>query len=105
MRHSLAQSFVSMPCMHRERPACRQASPTGAMGFDEERRVADKCTYCAHRLARNEQPACVSKCPGHALSFGTAEALGAQARSQGRGVLNIDAGTRPSTFYLARTKA
>lgn len=129
-------SFMSMPCMHCEQPACRQACPTGAifkraddgvvlidqskcigcrfcawacpygaMGFDEERNVADKCTYCAHRLARGEQPACVTKCPGHALSFGKVEVLGAQARSQGRSMLNIDAGTKPSTFFLARTKA
>ena len=34
-----------------------------------------------------------------------AAVLGAQARSQGRSVLNIDAGTKPSTFYLARTRA
>ena len=74
------------------------------MGFDEERNVADKCTYCAHRLTRGEQPACVTKCPGHALSFGKVEVLGAQARSQGRSMLNIDAGTKPSTFFLARTK-
>ncbi len=129
-------SFMSMPCMHCEKPACRQACPTGAifkrpedgivlidegkcigcrycswacpygaMGFDAERKVADKCTYCAHRLVRGESPACVSKCPGHALSFGKVEALNIQARSQGRSVLNIDAGTNPSTFYLARTKA
>ena len=38
------------------------------------------------------------------ISTAIFEALGAQARSQGRGVLNIDAGTRPSTFFLARTK-
>jgi Fe-S-cluster-containing dehydrogenase component len=129
-------TFMSMPCMHCEKPACRQACPTGAifkrpadgvvlideskcigcrycafacpygaMNFDAERQVADKCTYCAHRLDRGELPACVSKCPGHALSFGKAETLGAQARSQGRGILNIDAGTNPSTFFLARTKA
>ncbi len=129
-------AFMSMPCMHCEKPACKQACPTGAifkraddgvvlideskcigcrfcsfacpygaMNFDAERRVADKCTYCAHRLDRGEIPACVSKCVGHALSFGKADALAAQARSQGRSILNIDAGTGPSTFYLAQKKA
>jgi Fe-S-cluster-containing dehydrogenase component len=129
-------TFMSMPCMHCEKPACRQACPTGAiskrekdgvvlinqskcigcrfcawacpygaMGFDEERMVADKCTYCAHRLDRGETPACVSKCPGHALSFGNSPDLRTRAKSQGREVMNIDAGTNPSTFYLARPKA
>lgn len=129
-------TFMSMPCMHCETPACKQACPTGAifkrpqdgvvlideakcigcrycsfacpygaMNFDAERKVADKCTYCAHRLDRGEIPACVSKCPGHALSFGKAESLAAQASVQGRSVINIDAGTHPSTFFLARTRA
>ncbi|MHB1123002.1 MAG: 4Fe-4S dicluster domain-containing protein [Ramlibacter sp.] len=129
-------TFMSMPCMHCEKPACRQACPTGAiskrekdgvvlinqskcigcrfcswacpygaMGFDEERMVADKCTYCAHRLDRGEAPACVSKCPGHALSFGKSEDLRIQAKSQGRALMDIDAGTNPSTFYLARPGA
>ncbi|PIX96576.1 MAG: 4Fe-4S ferredoxin [Hydrogenophilales bacterium CG_4_10_14_3_um_filter_63_21] len=127
-------SFMFMPCMHCETPACSQACPTGAifkraedgvvlidegkcigcrycswacpygaMGFDAERMVADKCTYCAHRLARGETPSCVSKCPGHALSFGKVDALSAQAKSEGRQILDTNAGrTNPSTFYLAR---
>lgn len=126
-------SFMSIPCMHCEKPACKQACPTGAifkraddglvlideskcigcrfcawacpygaMGFDAERNVADKCTYCEHRLARGEAPACVTKCVGHALSFGKVETLSAKARAEGRRSLDIDAGTRPSTFYLAR---
>lgn len=129
-------SFMSMPCMHCEKPACLQACPTGAifkraedgvvlideskcigcrycswacpygsMGFDAERRVADKCTYCAHRLVRGEQPACVSKCPGHALTFGKLDLLSAQMHAQGRHKVKIDAGTNPSTLFLMRTKA
>lgn len=127
-------SFMFMPCMHCEKPACLAVCPTtaiskrpedglvlinegkcigcrycswacpyGAMGFDPERRVADKCTYCEHRLAQGEVPACVSKCPGHALSFGKLDALAAVAKSEGRRVLDINSsGANPSTFYLAR---
>lgn len=127
-------SYMSMPCMHCEKPACQQACPTGAiykrpedgivlidagkcigcrycawacpygaMGFDAERMVADKCTYCEHRLARGESTACVTKCPGHALSFGKVEELTARAKAEGRRILDIDNfGTRPSTFFLAR---
>jgi Fe-S-cluster-containing dehydrogenase component len=75
------------------------------MGFDDDKMVADKCTYCAHRLACGEKPACVSKCPGHALSFGEKSELMATASSEGRGKRNMNAGkTNPSTFYLERLK-
>ncbi|MBI3593216.1 MAG: 4Fe-4S dicluster domain-containing protein [Nitrospirae bacterium] len=128
--------FVSSPCMHCDKPACKQVCPTGAiykrqedgvvlidktkcigcrycawacpygaMGFDEDKMVADKCTYCAHRLARGEQPACVTKCPGHALNFGEKSALMSQASSEGRKLRGINAGkANPSTFYLERLK-
>lgn len=128
--------FVSMPCMHCAKPACRQACPTGAiykrpedgivlidkakcigcrycswacpygaMSFDADKMVADKCTYCAHRLARGKQPSCVSKCPGHALSFGKADELITKAKSEGRWVRDINrSGTKPSTIYLERLK-
>ncbi|MCL5238316.1 MAG: 4Fe-4S dicluster domain-containing protein [Nitrospirae bacterium] len=129
-------SFMAMPCMHCESPACKMscpvgaiykrqedgvvlidkgrcigcryctfACPYGAMGFDAGRMVADKCTYCAHRLARGEKPACVSKCPGYALSFGTKDELVAKASSEGRKRRNINVGiVNPSTFYLERLK-
>jgi Fe-S-cluster-containing dehydrogenase component len=84
---------------------CSWACPYGAMGFDENNMVADKCTYCAHRLAREEQPACVTKCPGHALSFGRKDELLARASSEGRKQRDINIGKAgPSTFYLERLK-
>jgi len=76
------------------------------MSFDDDKMVADKCTYCAHRLAKGEQPACVTKCPGHALSFGKASELASNARSEGRAVKEINSSsTKPSTLYLERIKA
>lgn len=129
--------FVSMPCMHCEKPACKTscpvgaiskrtedgivlidkgkcigcrycewACPYGAINFDADKMVADKCTYCAHRLARGEQPACVSKCPGYALSFGKKNELVAKAHAEGRKRRNINVGSvNPSTFYLERLKS
>ena len=82
---------------------CAWACPYGAMGFDEARMVADKCTYCAHRLARGEQPACVSKCPGHALRFGKTDELLAAAQAERRWARTLTSGgTQPSTVYLER---
>jgi Fe-S-cluster-containing dehydrogenase component len=84
---------------------CVWACPYGAMNFDAEKMVADKCTYCAHRLAQGEQPACVSKCPGYALSFGKKDELMSKAKAEGRKQRGINAGkANPSTFYLERLK-
>ncbi|MEW6410045.1 MAG: 4Fe-4S dicluster domain-containing protein [Nitrospirota bacterium] len=84
---------------------CIWACPYGAMSFDADRMVADKCTYCAHRLYRGEKPACVIKCPGYALSFGKKDELKAKALSEGRKERNINVGnTNPATFYFERLK-
>jgi Fe-S-cluster-containing dehydrogenase component len=82
---------------------CAWACPYGAMAFDDARRVADKCTYCAHRLARGETPACVSKCAGRALSFGRVDELLAAPGVRARlARVLATGGTRPSTLYLER---
>ena len=41
-------------------------SPTGTGG------VADKCTWCYHRISRGQKPACVEVCPVGARRFGEA---------------------------------
>lgn len=43
-----------------------QRTPLGAAG------VADKCTWCYHRITRGLEPACVEVCPVSARSFGNA---------------------------------
>lgn len=84
---------------------CIHACPYGAVNFDTEKKVADKCTYCIHRLERNEKPACVSKCPGHALTFGLLNELSANAKAEGRRLIDIDKfRNNPSTLYVERLK-
>jgi tetrathionate reductase subunit B len=49
---------------------CIQACPYGARFMNPITKVADKCTFCYHRIKQDLQPACVEVCPTHARIFG-----------------------------------
>ncbi len=49
---------------------CVQACPYGVRFINPDTGNADKCTWCYHRIKRNEQPACVEACPVGARVFG-----------------------------------
>ena len=49
---------------------CVMACPYGAIYIDPETNTADKCTYCAHRIAGGLMPSCVVACPVEANIFG-----------------------------------
>jgi Fe-S-cluster-containing dehydrogenase component len=68
------------------------------------RGVVEKCTFCDHRLAKGDQPACVEACPASARIFGDindpqsapSKALDKHAHS----VLKPEKGTRPNVLYI-----
>ncbi len=49
---------------------CVQACPYGVRFINTETRVADKCTWCYHRVSNGKLPACVTVCPTEARNFG-----------------------------------
>lgn len=49
---------------------CIQACPYGTRYYHPEKKIADKCTLCYHRIHRGLQPACVEVCPTGARIFG-----------------------------------
>ena len=49
---------------------CIQACPYGARYLHPTEMVADKCTFCYHRITKGELPTCVEVCPTQARVFG-----------------------------------
>ena len=89
-----------------EEPAYAVDFPLG--DFDAPKHVAgavEKCTFCADRLARGEEPACMEHCPGRARYWGDLDDPGSDVSRAiaGRPTVRLleDKGTEPSVYYLA----
>jgi Fe-S-cluster-containing dehydrogenase component len=83
---------------------CVQACPFGSRYLNPDTMVADKCTWCYHRIKKSELPACVVSCPAEARIFGnvsdptsTISRILSSNRVQ---VLKSYLGTRPRTRYI-----
>src|SRR3990172_6214351 len=84
---------------------CMAACPYGARFIHPELEVADKCTFCVHRLDAGIIPACVQTCIGRVRIFGDlndenseiAQLVGTNATT----ALKPGKGTRPQVFYIA----
>lgn len=50
---------------------CSWVCPYDAPRYDEAAGVMSKCTFCSHRLAAGDEPACIEACPTDALTLGT----------------------------------
>lgn len=73
-------------------------TPAGVAG------VADKCTFCYHRITRGRQPACVEICPVGARKFGDlndpSSAVSTILRERPTRVMKASLGTSPRVHYL-----
>ncbi len=50
--------------------ACMQACPYDAIYLNEDHGCVEKCHYCAHRIEKGLEPACVVVCPEQAIVSG-----------------------------------
>ncbi len=82
---------------------CIQACPYGARYLHPVKKVADKCTFCYHRIVKGLLPACVEACPTQARIFGEAGVQSSPLRHFLRfndvTVLKQSLNTRPKVYY------
>lgn len=82
---------------------CIQACPYGARYLDPRARVADKCTFCYHRIVRGLLPACVEACPTQARIFGDLRSRASRlvrfTRMNKIHVLKPGLNTEPKVYY------
>jgi len=84
---------------------CIVACPYGVRFLNPETKVADKCTFCYHRITKGLLPACVQVCPTQARFFGdlkdpqspVSKLLGEQSVQ----VLKPEQKTKPKVYYRA----
>jgi tetrathionate reductase subunit B len=82
---------------------CIQACPYGARYLHPEKKVADKCTFCYHRITKGMLPACVEVCPTQARVFGElgrrSSPLRRFLRFNDITVLKPSLNTKPKVYY------
>lgn len=84
--------------------ACVVACPY-KMRFINPSGTAEKCTFCVHRIAEGQLPACVETCPSGARAFGDLDQPDspvrlAIAQAHRVDVLKPETGAKPKLFYL-----
>jgi Fe-S-cluster-containing dehydrogenase component len=131
---TLQMEIRSERCNHCDHPPCVACCPTGASHVQQPGHIvlvthgacigckaclascpydarfvhpdgyADKCTFCAHRVAEGLDPACVGVCPSKCFTFGDlddpASAISRLLGSRRSHALLPAAGTGPRILYL-----
>jgi len=130
-------AYTPIPCMQCEKPSCADASsnkavyrrpdgivlidpdraqgqrevvaacPYGVIYWNEEKKLPQKCTFCAHLLDKGwKEPRCVESCPTKALIFGDLNDPGteisriAAAANRELEVLHPEYGLMPNVKYI-----
>lgn len=129
----LSMEIRSERCAHCSNPPCVDACPTGASHLQEGGVVmvntrkctgckaciascayggryvhpdghVDKCTFCLHRVAKGQSPACVEACPTRSLTFGDLadpeSPVARLLRSRRLKVLRPETGNEPNLRFL-----
>jgi len=83
---------------------CIMACPYGARFFHPVLKVADKCTFCYHRITKGLKSACVQACPFGARQMGNLKDMNdpvtKTVMSQRVSILKDEFGTNPQVYYI-----
>jgi len=84
--------------------ACMQACPYDALYIDPNHNTAAKCNFCAHRVEKSLEPACVIVCPTQAILAGDldnpASKVSRVVSTQKVSVRKPQKGTQPKLYYV-----
>jgi Fe-S-cluster-containing dehydrogenase component len=87
---------------------CIMGCPYGVRFFHPSEHVADKCTFCYHRISQGLDTACAQACPFGARRVGNLrdpdDPIARVLLTQRVGVLKDEFGTKPQVFYLGLSK-
>ena len=87
---------------------CVQACPYGARFMHPVKHVADKCTWCYHRITKGLNPVCVMACPVGARALGNLTNQNDPVRkiisSERVNILQPQLLTKPNCYYLGIDK-
>jgi len=79
-----------------------KSCPYGAIFWNEEKNIPQKCTFCAHLIDKGwDKPRCVQSCPTGAMEVFRLEDsdMAARVKAEGLEVLLPEKGTRPRVYY------
>ncbi|MBW7989698.1 MAG: 4Fe-4S dicluster domain-containing protein [Planctomycetes bacterium] len=128
------RSFIPKLCNNCRNSPCIKICPTGASHYNEDgissidekkcigcklcvgtcpykqrfinpdKKTADKCTLCMHRVRKGLVPSCVNTCVGKARIFGDFNDPDSEVselvRNNKVSVLRPDLGTKPQVYYI-----
>jgi tetrathionate reductase subunit B len=81
------------------------ACPYGAIFWNSQLNIPQKCTFCAHLLDKGWKiPRCVEACPTAALIFGEYEDLKSLIKNKQAEVLSPEFKEQPSVYYVGLPK-
>ena len=83
---------------------CIMACPYGVRFFHPVHKVAEKCTFCYHRITKGLESACVQACPFGARQLGNLkdpdDPVAKKIMTQRVSILKDEYGTNPQVFYI-----
>jgi tetrathionate reductase subunit B len=83
---------------------CIQTCPYKQRFINPDKKTADKCTLCMHRVRKGLVPSCVNTCVGRARIFGDFNDPDSEVselvRNNKVSVLKPELGTKPQVYYI-----